>query len=125
MLSDFPCHATIPVKDFDRAKTFYGKTLGFTTKDEQPAGILYDAGKGTYFLVYASAGPTNGAHTSIGFSVDDIKAQVTELKSNGVTFEEYDLPGLKTVDSIAEVGPGRAAWFKDPEGNIIGLIDFK
>jgi hypothetical protein len=63
-------------------------------------------------------------HTCAGWITDDIEREVTELKARGVVFEEYDMPGLKTVNSIAAVGPGRAAWFKDSEGNLLGLVQF-
>jgi hypothetical protein len=58
----------------------------------------------------------------MGWSVTDIEAEVAELKARGVVFEEYDLPGLKTVDSIADNGPARAAWMKDSEGNLLGIV---
>ena len=60
----------------------------------------------------------------MGFTVDDIQDEVADLRRRGVTFEEYDVPGLKTEGGIAQTGPNRAAWFKDPEGNLIGLIEF-
>ena len=60
----------------------------------------------------------------MGFTVDDIESAVAELKSRGVVFEEYDFPALKTVGSVATTGPIRAAWFKDSEGNLLGLAQF-
>ena len=66
-----------------------------------------------------------GEHTQLGFVVEDIVREVADLKSHGVVFEEYDLPGLKTVDGIAQAGPNQAAWMKDSEGNVfLGIVQF-
>jgi catechol 2,3-dioxygenase-like lactoylglutathione lyase family enzyme len=122
MLTNKHIHPTIPVKDMAKARDFYEGVLGFKPSIDAPDACMYDAGEGTNFLVYASAGPSNGQHTVMGFKVDDIETEVAELKSKGVTFEEYDLPTLKTVGSIADTGPIRAAWLRDPEGNILGIV---
>ncbi len=67
-------------------------------------------------------GAASGAHTQVGFRVDDIEAEVGQLRDKGVVFEEYDFPGLKTENGIAQIGPGRSAWFKDSEGNLIAIV---
>jgi hypothetical protein len=83
-----------------------------------------------WFALFASSGAPSGDHTQIGWEVDDLEATVAELRRRGVAFEEYDLPGFKTVSGIAEVAgnyPSRggvgekAAWFRDSEGNLLGL----
>jgi len=74
------------------------------------------------FFIYTTPNPNRGGHTQMGISVKDVGAAVRELRGRGVTFEEYDMPGLKTVDGIATTPAGRAAWFKDTESNTIGLI---
>ncbi|MCA1834371.1 MAG: VOC family protein [Actinomycetota bacterium] len=125
MLSQYPVHTTIPVTDLVAAKAFYEGVLGYVPEMETPAGIIYSAGGGTRFLVYQSAEPSSGKHTVLGIHVSDIHAVVASLRSVGVTFQEYDLPGMKTENAVADTGPGYAAWFKDPEGNVIGLIQFK
>jgi catechol 2,3-dioxygenase-like lactoylglutathione lyase family enzyme len=124
MLSQRRCHATLPVQDLDAARAFYEGVLGFTPSEVNPMATLYDAGEGTKFAVTRSSGKASGSHTQIGFTVTGIEAEVADLKRRGVTFEEYDVPGLKTVDGIAVTGAGKAAWFLDPEGNMIGLIEF-
>jgi catechol 2,3-dioxygenase-like lactoylglutathione lyase family enzyme len=122
MLKDRKLHATIPVADMARARAFYEGTLGFAPSAIEPGGTMYDAGGGTRFVLYPS-GPLAGtaAHTLAGFSVADIDAEVAELKGRGVVFAEYDTEYVKTVDSIATTGNVRAAWFKDSEGNILGI----
>ena len=110
MLTDSPIHATLPAADLDRARTFYEGKLGLKPSLEAPGGIFYDCG-GTRFLVFPTRGAASGQHTQMGWTVDDIAAEVAELKNRGVVFEEYDLPGLKTVHSVADTPPVRAAWF--------------
>ena len=122
MLKNAPVMPTIPVADVARAKNFYENILGFSPKNEMPGGTLYDAGKGTYFFVYPSAGAGTSKATYASWEVENIESAVSNLKAKGVAFEEYDMPGLKTENSIANAGNVRASWFKDSEGNILGII---
>ncbi|MFN2462500.1 MAG: VOC family protein [Candidatus Dormibacteria bacterium] len=136
MLSARPARTVLPALDIERARRFYGDTLGLTAVHETPAGIVYRLGDGstdkpgwsdpTYVLVYATPNPTRGGHTQMGWMVDDIAAAVADLRAKGVTFEEYDIPGVETVDGVAKLLGGKAlsAWFKDSEGNILGLVQF-
>jgi catechol 2,3-dioxygenase-like lactoylglutathione lyase family enzyme len=112
---------TIAVSDIERAKKFYGETLGLKAKDERADGIRYEGGGGTLLLVYASQFAGTAKSTYLGFDVDDVEKVVGELRERGVVFEEYDLPGLKTVNGIAEVEGLKGAWFKDPDGNILSI----
>jgi catechol 2,3-dioxygenase-like lactoylglutathione lyase family enzyme len=121
MLSEFPTHTTIPVSDLERARAFYEWTLGFTPVSVNPGGVFYESG-GSRFFVFPSPGARTSEATAMGWRVDDIDDEVADLKSRGVTFEEYDSPDLKTEDSIAQTGPIRAAWFRDPDGNIMGVV---
>jgi catechol 2,3-dioxygenase-like lactoylglutathione lyase family enzyme len=113
--------ATIAVSDIERAKKFYGETLGLKVKDERAEGIRYEAGGGTLLLVYTSQFAGSAKSTSMGFDVDDLERAVGELRQRGVVFEEYDMPGLKTVNGIAEIEGAKGAWFKDPDGNILSI----
>jgi predicted enzyme related to lactoylglutathione lyase len=122
MLSDFPVQAALPSTDYERAKRFWAGQLGFEVEREDDGGSMYRAGKGTSFLVFPSAGKASGDHTQLGFEVPDIESEVAELRAKGVTIEEYDFPGLKTEDGIATIEGERAAWFKDSEGNVIGVF---
>ena len=119
----------IPVQDLDRARRFYADKLGLEPSEERPGGLLYRCASGV-FALFASEGASPGTFTQMGWEVDDIEAVVAELKQRGVVFEEVDVPGLKTVDGIADVtgnypskgGKGeRGAWFRDSEGNMLGV----
>jgi len=112
---------TIPAQDLQRARTFYAEKLGLTPTSEERIGLRYRLADGTRFRLFRSGGKASGAHTQMALTVDDLAAAVKELRSRGVHFEEYDSPGLKTKDGIADVGYARAAWFKDSEGNLIGI----
>ena len=114
--------ATLPAQDLDRAKTFYSDRLGLTSESEDRAGVHFRVG-GTRFRLFRSGGSASGAHTQLAFVVDDVDAVVRELKSRGLEFEIYDYPNLKTVDGVADLGYARAAWFKDSEGNLLGIAE--
>lgn len=122
MLRDAGTHATLPANDLARARAFYEGTLGLTVVEEAPGGLFFEQGDGSRFFVYPTQGAASGAHTQMGFRVDDIESEVAALQSRGVQFIEYDFPGLKTVDGIADTGPVRAAWFNDTEGNLLGIV---
>jgi predicted enzyme related to lactoylglutathione lyase len=122
MLADHPVYAALPTTDPDRLRPFYEGVLGFVPREANPAGIYYDAGGGTYFIVTRSSGKASGSHTQMAFRVSDIESEVRDLQRRGVTFEEYESP--KTVDGIATIPIGRTAWFRDPDGNLIGMIQF-
>jgi catechol 2,3-dioxygenase-like lactoylglutathione lyase family enzyme len=112
--------ATLPVKDLDRAKHFYSGRLGLDPTSEDEVGVHFVMG-GTRFRLFRSGGVASGAHTQLAFVVNDLRRVVDELKSRGLEFESYDYPNLKTVDDVADLGYARAAWFKDSEGNLLGI----
>ncbi|HEY3210769.1 MAG TPA: VOC family protein [Actinomycetota bacterium] len=120
MFEKATAHATIAVTDIDRAKKFYGEILGCKIQDERSDGVTYQTG-GTWFLVYPSQFAGTAKSTYMSFEVDDLDTAVKELRDRGIVFEEYDMPGLKTVDGIAEIQGVRGAWFKDPDGNILAV----
>ena len=122
MLRDAHAYATLPTDDMERLRRFYEDVIGLTVRSERPAGIFYETGDGTFFAITRSSGKANGTHTQLGLAVTDLEAEVTELRSRGVTFEEYETP--KTTNGIARMPAGSAAWFRDPDGNLIGLIEF-
>ena len=119
-LQNAPVTANMPAVDLSRAKKFYGETLGLKEKSEQMPGdvALFEAGSGTTLMLYEREA-TKADHTVASFEVLDIEAVAKELRSKGVTFEEY--PDMGTVDGIATMGSMKAAWFKDTEGNILCL----
>ena len=122
LLESATMHATIAITDLDRAKEFYGGTLGLATKEERSDGVVYESA-GTWMLVYPSQFAATNQATCMTFEVPgDLEAVVDELVGRGVTFEQYDFPGLKTdPKGIAEIQGERGAWFKDPDGNIIAV----
>ena len=127
MLSNKAVYATLPAVDIKRARKFYEETLGLNIAMEDPSpGFMVMAGEGTMFYVYQRAA-TKADNTVLEFKVDDVEAEVMQLKNKGVKFEEYDIPsmGIKTVNGIATMGfamgQEKAAWFKDSEGNILAL----
>ena len=118
MLADYLAVTTLVVTDLDQAETFYEAQLGLTLLEETPAGCRFGAGKGSQLSIRRGQTPAGGL-TVVHFEVEDIEAVVRDLTSRGVIFEEYETP--KTVNFIAQFGPARGAWFKDPAGNVIGL----
>ena len=88
---------------------------------EDPGGIIYRSGD-AYFSLYPTEFAGTALHTLGAFMVRDVEATVADLRGRGVTFEDYDLPGVKTVNGIAELGGFKGAWFKDPEGNILSVV---
>ncbi|MGZ8600766.1 MAG: VOC family protein [Actinomycetota bacterium] len=121
MLKDGQAAATIAVTDIDRARAFYADTLGYSVQQEDPGGILFQAGQGTAFFVYPSTFAGTNKATAMSVNVADFDATVADLRGKGIEFIEYDLPGLKTENGIASTGDGSIAWFADPDGNIIAV----
>jgi catechol 2,3-dioxygenase-like lactoylglutathione lyase family enzyme len=121
MLGDSPLYVVIPVSNLDDARSFYEKVLGIPPVRESETEVLYRAGD-TRFAVYPSQGAGSAQHTLGSFIVEDIETVAAELRSRGVGFEEYDMPELKTVNGIARLGPDKVAWFKDPSGNILAVV---
>jgi catechol 2,3-dioxygenase-like lactoylglutathione lyase family enzyme len=129
MLAHAHVATRLPAQDLVRARRFYADKLGLEPAEERPGGLLYRLG-GCEFALYTSAGTAPGTFTQMGFEVDDLDTAVAELVRRGVALEEVDLPGLKAIDGVAEVkgnypskgGKGeRAVWFRDSEGNMLGL----
>jgi catechol 2,3-dioxygenase-like lactoylglutathione lyase family enzyme len=124
MLSTSPTHTTLPVADLERAREFYEGVLGLVPESVNPGGVMYATGGGSRLLVFPSGGRASGTHTQIGFTVADIVAEVMGLKSRGVAFETYDMPGFDAVTSTATTGNIRAAWFYDRDGNLLSIVQF-
>ena len=124
MLAERRVAAMLPASDIERAKSWYADKLDLKPSYEDPGGVQYNAGEGTEFWVYPSEFAGTNKGTAMGFLVRDLDKEMADLRSRGVTFEEYDLPGLKTKGGVAEFGPEgeRGCWIKDSEGNIIALF---
>ncbi|MEO6114010.1 MAG: VOC family protein [Sphingomicrobium sp.] len=113
----------IAVKDLDRARTFYGDTLGFEAVDRQGKEAVTMRSGITKVAVYRSEFAGTNKATALTFPVDDIAAEVRELKDKGVMFEHYDLDGLTRDGDIYQAEGMKTAWFKDPDGNILSLYE--
>jgi catechol 2,3-dioxygenase-like lactoylglutathione lyase family enzyme len=122
MLSDCQVHTTIPVADMERAISWYEEKLGLKPMRQIPGGVMYEVG-GSRFVLYPTPNAGKAPQTVMSFLSEDVEAEVADLKNRGVRFEEYDMPGLKTRNSIAMLEGSRAAWFKDVDGNILAVVD--
>ena len=121
MLNTSRVEANIPAADLARARAFYADTLGLTpTREMAGVNLAYETARGTAFNIYETAYAGQAGHTIAQWHVDDIESEVRDLRAKGVTFEVYDMPGVRWDGEIASMeGLGRAAWFKDSEGNIM------
>jgi catechol 2,3-dioxygenase-like lactoylglutathione lyase family enzyme len=112
--------AMVPVSDLDRSVRWYRETLGLEPAWRGEGVAQYRSGS-TRFDLYVTASAGTAQHTLAAWIVDDIEDAVARLRGRGVVFEEYDFPGLKTMDGIADLGYERAAWFRDPDRNILSV----
>jgi catechol 2,3-dioxygenase-like lactoylglutathione lyase family enzyme len=122
MLADKRAHTTLPTADLDRLRSWYEGILGFEPFAVRPGAVLYRTAVGSVFAISRGSVVSSSTHTQMAFTVDDIEAEVTELQARGVVFETYETP--KTTGGIATIGAGRAAWFKDPDGNVLAILQF-
>ncbi|HJQ08658.1 MAG TPA: VOC family protein [Candidatus Saccharimonadales bacterium] len=121
MLATLETYAVLPAKDLQRARQFYKEKLGLEPAAEDEGKLVYKSASGATFSIYETGNAGTAQNTAMGWSVKDLEAEVADLRSRGIVFEEYDLPGLKTVNGITAQGNEKAAWFKDSEGNILCL----
>ena len=123
MLGKADATPMIAVKDLDRARRFYEETLGLNARDEWGEGFTFESGD-TLVNVYRSEFAGTNKATALTFEVDDVESEVEELKQKGIFFEQYNLPGLEQRGDLY-VGEGgfKTAWFKDPDGNILSILE--
>ena len=112
--------AAIPVADLERSKAFYGETLGLTFLWENPASVRFRCGDVSELSIFRRP-PITTEHTLAHFEVADIEMAVLDLEAKGVEFLDYTEGPLVTTGHIAQLGPARGAWFRDPDGNTLGL----
>lgn len=127
-LSSAPVWPTLAVKDIKKSRDFYEGILGYKPMMESEEAVSYQGNGGTGLTIYPSgdnAGTNKATYAS--WMVSDLNDTMTDLKSKGVKFDEYDQPGLKTEDGVATFEEGgktmKAAWFKDPDGNILNIME--
>jgi catechol-2,3-dioxygenase len=125
MLASHPIDPMILATDLAAAREFYGDRIGLEVVLESDDFLTFGCGGDSRLVVTRSSSGTSEPQTKASWRVSDLAAEVTELRSRGVELEEYDEPGLKTVDGIADVGFALCAWLVDPSGNSIGLLEFK
>ena len=121
MLRNAPIVPYIPVTELARARKFYEGKVGLEHREEYAGGVIYECGQGSWVFMYRSTGAGTSKASQAFWAVDDVAAEVAELKTRGVVFEEYDMPGLRTVNGILTAGGAKTAWFKDSEGNILAV----
>ena len=122
MLRNAQVCAYAPVSNVARGREFYEGVLQQQPRQENDDGVLYECANQSTFYMYLSDGAGTSRASCLFWSVEDIEKEVAELKGRGVTFERYDVPGTSMDGDIATGGGAKAAWFKDPDGNILALI---
>ena len=122
MLGSNDVCACLAVKDMDAAAKFYEETLGLEKSMESPGGTFYKSGASGVF-VYPSQYAGSNKATAAAWNVKDVEGAVKDLKAKGVTFEQYDLPGATREGDVHIMGELKAAWFKDPDGNILNIVN--
>jgi predicted enzyme related to lactoylglutathione lyase len=125
MLSEHPIDVVLLATDMDASKDFYANKIGLPIVDESSAAVTFECGGASRLVVSNSTVGTSDEQTQASFRVTDVKAETAHLRSKGVKIEEYDLPGLKTVDGIADIGFALMAWFIDPGKNCVGMLQLK
>lgn len=119
MFEELEVIAVLPAQDMDRALGFYKDTFGFEPAEVNEGGVLFRVGKGTSFMLYETSNAGTAKNTQLCWMTDDLDRDMTELRSRGVVFADFDFPGLKTENGVATDENMRSAWFSDSEGNVL------
>jgi predicted enzyme related to lactoylglutathione lyase len=122
MLQESPMYAYLPAKDVARARAFYEQKVGLKPGEQIAGGVMYTFAGGTACFLYPTPNAGTNRASQAYWKVADVEREVEQLKGRGVSFEEYDMPGMKTVNGIATAGGAKTAWFKDTEGNILAIV---
>ena len=122
MLQSSPLYAYIPVKDVARARAFYENKLGFKPASEEAGGTTYRFANGTACFLYPTPNAGTSKASQAFWQVEDVDREIDELKSRGVEFESYDMPGQKSPSGAITAHGAKVAWFKDTEGNILAIV---
>lgn len=121
MLSTLEIYSVLPAADLARARGFYTDKLGLEPAEVMDDGVIYRMQGGSTFLVYETSNAGSAKNTQMCWMTPDLDAEMADLRGKGVTFEEYDFPGLKTENGVATIEGEKTAWFVDTEGNILCL----
>jgi predicted enzyme related to lactoylglutathione lyase len=122
MLQKSPLYSYIPARDVARARAFYEGKIGLRPDSEQGGGVTYKFANGTACFLYPTPNAGTSKASQAFWQVEDVDREIEELKSRGVAFENYDMPGQRSPSGAITAGGAKAAWFKDTEGNILALI---
>jgi predicted enzyme related to lactoylglutathione lyase len=125
LLSESPIDIVLLAVDLDASKDFYANKIGLQILNDSPAAVVFKCGGDSRLVVSKSTVGTADDQTQASFRVADVTAEVANLRSRGIKIEDYDLPGLKTVNGIADIGFAFMAWFIDPGKNCVGMIQVK
>jgi predicted enzyme related to lactoylglutathione lyase len=125
MLGDYPIDVVLLAPDLETSKDFYAKKVGLKIVEESPNGVTFTCGGASHLVASKSTVGTKDDQTQAAFRVKDVRAEITELRRRGVKIEDYDMPGLRTVDGIADIGFAWMAWFIDPGKNCVGIMQIK
>ena len=125
MLGEHPVTPVLLAKDLSATREFYHERLGLEILTENEEAIVFKCGGGTHLDVTRSTVGTADEQTQVSWQVEDIRAEVADLRARGVRVEDYDMPGLKTDDGIADIGFAWAAWITDPGKNALGILQIK
>lgn len=120
MLGSSTMYTTIAVRDVQLSKEFYERKLGLRQVDENPGGVMYESGSGKLFI-YQSPTAGSGKATCAAWDVEDLEAVASDLQLAGIVFDNYDIPGAEVDGYVYTMGAQKAAWFKDPDGNILSI----
>jgi predicted enzyme related to lactoylglutathione lyase len=125
VLGDYQINVVLLATDLAAAKDFYANKVGLKIINDNPGAVTFRCGGDSELAVTKSSVGTKDDQTQAAFRVKDVRAEVAELRRRGVKIEDYDTPGLKTVDGIADIGFAWMAWFIDPGKNCVGIIQVK
>jgi catechol 2,3-dioxygenase-like lactoylglutathione lyase family enzyme len=125
MLGDHPVDVVLLAPDIEASKDFYAHKVGLKVLNDSPGAVVFHCGGDSRLALSKSSVGTNDEQTQASFRVGDLRAELAELRSRGVKIEDYDLPGLKTEDGVADIGFAWMAWFLDPGKNCVGMMQVK
>lgn len=125
MLSEYPVDVVLLAPDLGASRDFYAQQIGLQVLTESPGAVTFKCGGDSRLVISKSTVGTSDEQTQASFRVADLKVEIAGLRSRGVRIEEYDLPGLKTVDGIADIGIALIAWFIDPGKNCVGMLQLQ
>jgi len=125
MLGDYPIDVVLLATDLDASRNFYRDRIRLQLLNESPSAVTFKCGGGNQLAITKSTVGTGDGQTQAAWRVSDLEEEIAALRSRGVEIQEYDLPGLKTVDGIADIGFARMSWFIDPGKNCMGIMQLK